>query len=274
MLGFHILKNKNGKPRTYEEALEDEHEEYGITAAQIFVSGPRSRRMIKMEPAEVKATAKRLGIQVFAHNSYFGSPWSGKPEVIKYVKEQLDICQKAGIKGFVIHLPKKPLEVVINILPKINHKKVEILLEIPAIKPDPKLSWETPERINELCREIIHKGITNVFVCVDTSHIFACGYDLTTVKQSKKWLSELAYPEMIHMIHLNDSGVPLGNNKDVHAQIGEGHMWQELEAKKSGMAPFIRFAKKSKIPIILERAGLKNEGMEREMKIMELFKLP
>jgi len=273
MLGFHILKNQDGKARSYEQAIEDEHEEYGITAAQLFVSGPRSRRMIQMDATAVKKKAKELGVTLYAHNSYFGHPWSGKADVIEYVKAQMNLCKKAGIKGFVIHLPKKPLDVVIEILPKIVHPKVEILLEIPSVKPD-KNSWETPQKINELCGQILEHDIENVYICVDTSHIFACGYDLTTVAQSKKWLKEIEHPDMIHMIHLNDSGVPLGNNKDVHAQIGTGHMWKDLDPKKSGMAPFIQFAKKNKIPIILERAGFKNEGMEHEMKIMKKFKLP
>ena len=273
MIGFHILKNKNGKPRSYEDALENEHDEYGITAAQLFVSGPRSRRMIQMDPIAVKKKAKELKIDLYAHNSYFGAPWSGKQDVIEYVKAQMNLCKKIGIKGFVIHLPKKPLEIVIDILPKIVHSKVPIFLEIPSVKPD-KNSSETPEKINKLCEQIIENEIENVFICVDTSHIFACGYDLTTRAQSKKWLSKISNPEMIRMIHLNDSGVPLGNNKDVHAQIGKGHMWKDLDPKKSGMAPFIQFAKKNKIPIILERAGLGNEGMDGEMKIMKKFKLP
>ena len=211
---------------------------------------------------------------MYAHNSYFGSPWSGSDSSIAYVKAQLKVCKATGIKGFVIHLPKNTLEVVIDVLPRIVHSSVEILLEIPSVKPDPKKSWETPERINALCKAIRKNKIKNTFICLDTSHIFACGRDVSTVKQAKEWLGSLKYPDMIHMIHLNDSAVPLGANKDVHAQIGTGHMWKGKKPKKSGMAPFIEFAKEYEIPLILERAGLKNEGMEGEMKIMKKFKLP
>lgn len=267
MLGFHIIKNMP-KTRTYEECL-DEVESRGCTAVQIFVSGPRSKKMILINHKELKKTAKEKDISLYAHNSYFGSPWSDNPATIQFVKDQLDVCEKSGIKGFVIHLPKKPLSVVIDILPKIVHSKVEILLEIPAVKSDPNLSWETPHRINLLCKAIKKAKIKNTFICVDTSHIFACGLDLTTKKQAKKWLKDIKYPNMIHMIHLNDSQVPLGNNKDVHAQIHKGEMWKGLPPKKSGMGPFIEFGIDNDIPIILERAGLKNMELDTEIQIIK-----
>lgn len=267
MLGFHVLKN-TPRTRTYTECL-DEVEVRGCTSVQVFVSGPRSKKMILIDHKKLKKSAKEKQISLYAHNSYFGSPWSGKPEAIVFVKAQLDVCHKSGIKGFVIHLPKKKLEIVMKILPKIVHPKVEILLEIPAVKSDPNLSWETSERINLLCRAIKKAKIKNAYICVDTAHIFACGVDITTKKQSKKWLSDLKYPNMIHMIHLNDSKVPLGNNKDVHAQIHKGLMWKDLKPKKSGMAPFINFAIDNDIPIILERGGLKNEELDKEIKIIK-----
>lgn len=267
MLGFHIIKNLP-KTRTYEECLE-EVESRGCTSAQIFISGPRSKKMILIDHKKLKKEAARKNISLYAHNSYFGSPWSNNPDTIQFVKDQLDICYKSGVKGFVIHLPKKPLNVVIDILPKIVHSHVEILLEIPAVKSDPNLSWETPERINLLCKAIKAAKIKNTFICVDTSHIFACGLDLTTKKQAKKWLKNIKYPNMIHMIHLNDSQVTLGNNKDVHAQIHKGEMWKDLKPNKSGMAPFISFAIDKEIPIILERAGLKNIELDKEIQIIK-----
>jgi len=266
MLGIHVLKGK-----TYEDALIEAHEEFGITAAQIFVSGPYSRAMTKMDHKLVKKTAKKLGISLYAHNSHVGHPWGGLDHQIEYIQNQLTICEKTGILGLVVHLPKKTIEEVMEVLPKLLHPTVEILLEIPSMKPDPGLSWETPERINLLCRQIRRAKLENVGICVDTSHIFACGYDISTKEQAEVWLAKIKYPSMIHMIHLNDSMVPLGANKDIHAQIGKGHMWKGKKPKKSGMAPFINFAIKKGLPIILERAGLKNVGMDEEIEIMNTF---
>lgn len=267
MLGFHVSKEKT----TYEKALESAQEEYGITSAQIFVSGPYSRAMTKMDHKLVRKTVKKLGISLYAHNAHVGHPWEGLDHQIEFIQNQLDVCAKTGILGLVIHLPKKSIEEVMEVLPKLLHPTVEVLLEIPSMKPDPNLSWETPERINLLCRQIRRAKLENVGICIDTAHIFACGYDISTKAQAEEWLNALRYPSMIHMLHLNDSKVPLGANKDVHAQIGKGYMWKDKKPKKSGMAPFINFAIRKNIPIILERAGLKNEGLDEEVEIMNTF---
>jgi endonuclease IV len=263
MLGFHVSKDKS----TYEEAIESAHSEFGITAAQIFVSGPYSRAMTKMDHKVVKKTAKKLGVSLYAHNAHVGHPWEGLDHQIEYIQNQLTVCEKTGILGLVIHLPKKTIEEVMEVLPKLLHPTVEVLLEIPSMKSDPNLSWETPERINLLCRHIRRAKLENVGICVDTAHIFACGYDISTKAQAEEWLHGIKYPSMIRMIHLNDSKVPLGANKDIHAQLSKGLMWKDLKPKKSGMAPFINFAIRKGLPIILERAGLKNEGLMKKSKL-------
>lgn len=264
LLGSHILKEKG-----YAESIQEAVDQYGITAAQIFVGGPRSKKMVDIDVKALKSYIKKSKVSVYAHNAYFGAPWSGKSEQIEFVKEQLNRCAELGIEGFVIHLPKKPLDVVIEVLPQLVHDKVEILLEIPSVKPDPNLTWETPERINALCKSIRKNKIRNVFICVDTSHIFACGYDISSKKQASGWLSKIKYPNMIHMIHLNDSAVPIGHGTDIHERLGEGYMWKNQTPKKSGMAPFIKFAHDYQIPIILERAGrLKNENIDREVDLL------
>jgi deoxyribonuclease-4 len=62
-----------------------------------------------------------------------------------------------------------------------------------------------------------------VGVCVDTAHIFAAGYDLST-GYDDVWqrFSDVIGFHRLGMMHLNDSKVPLGSRKDRHELIGEG----------------------------------------------------
>ena len=184
------------------------------------------------------------------------------------VRDQLNVCLDSGISGLVVHLPKDTLENIIEILPSIVVDDVELLLEIPAVHPDPLMSWETPEKINKLCKAIRKLGYKNVKICIDTCHIFTGGYDLTTFEMAQTWLMKLKYPKMIGMIHLNDSAVPLGNGKDTHAPLWAGLMWKGVSPRKSGVRPFMKFASDYKIPVILERAGLKNVSVSKELKIL------
>ena len=90
----------------------------------------------------------------------------------------------------------------------------------------------------------------------------------STKKQAANWLKKLKFPHMIGMIHMNDSKVPLGAHKDIHAQIGKGEMWKDMKPKKSGIKPFVDFAVEYQLPIILERVTLKNSGVEYELELI------
>lgn len=266
MIGYHALKGSS----TYEEVLTQCVKDNKVKAMQIFVAGPRSCNLINIDHANLKKTIKKLKISLYAHNTHLGHPWSGSENVKHLIEEQLRVCELSGISGLVIHLPKKPLEVVMDILPTLinTSNPTTILLEIPSVKPDPLMSWETPEQINRLCKAIRKAKYTNVKICIDTCHLFTSGYDVTTLKMANTWLTSLKYPKMIGMIHLNDSAVPLCNGKDIHAPLFEGLIWKGVKPSKSGVRAFIKFAIDYNIPVILERGGLENESIKRELDII------
>jgi deoxyribonuclease-4 len=269
MLGYHVFKDKS-----YEESLEKAVVDNDVTAMQIFVAGPRSSKLVNIDYANLKKTIKKLGLNVYAHNTHLGHPWSGSENTKKLIMDQLQACKSSGILGLVIHLPKKPLKIIMDILPTLIDKTDPyIFLEIPSVKPDPLCSWETPEQINKLCKAIKSAGYKNVKICIDTCHIFTSGYDLTTLDMANKWLTGIKYPKMIGMIHLNDSAVPLGNGRDIHAPLWEGLIWKDIKPSKSGVVPFIKFAIDYDLPVILERTGLENESTTRELeKLRHLMK--
>jgi deoxyribonuclease-4 len=62
-----------------------------------------------------------------------------------------------------------------------------------------------------------------VGVCVDTAHIFAAGYDITSDYDGvmQRFDDEIGL-RRLRMMHLNDSKAPLGSRRDRHELIGEG----------------------------------------------------
>ena len=62
-----------------------------------------------------------------------------------------------------------------------------------------------------------------VKICIDTCHVFACGYD--PLEYLKKW-NELQ-PDSIVLVHYNDSKCECGSKKDRHAPAGEGYIGLE-----------------------------------------------
>lgn len=261
MLGHHISKGDG-----FEKSIREAHHLYKIKAAQIFVAGPRNYKLSDIP--SLKNLKKELDIKLYAHSSYLTRPWDKSKKTIDHTNEQLELCEKIGIEALVIHLPKNTLNVVLSALKLIKNNKVDIYLEIPSVIHDDNKSWELPEQINKLCKAIKKQKIPNVYICVDTCHIWAAGTSLRTKEEAKAWINGLEYPEYIKMIHLNDSYHPMSYGKDKHAQLFEGHIWKGMKPKESGAYQFIKFAKKYNIPIILERNGLKNENIDDEYNIV------
>lgn len=103
-------------------------------------------------------------------------------------------------------------------------------------------------------------------VCVDTCHIFAGGYDISTEKGYADTLREfdrLIGVKRIRVFHINDSKTPLGSRVDRHEHIGKG---------KIGLDAF-RFLLNDprffKTPMILETPKGK-EGEEDKLNLRVL----
>jgi deoxyribonuclease IV len=69
-----------------------------------------------------------------------------------------------------------------------------------------------------------------VGVCVDTCHMYAAGYDITTAEgchRTRDQLIGLVGRDTIQAFHLNDSQGKLGSHLDRHAAIGDGEIGLE-----------------------------------------------
>ena len=86
-------------------------------------------------------------------------------------------------------------------------------------------------------------------ICLDTAHMFAAGYDLSTpagVDETFDAFDETVGLEHLEYVHLNDSKHECGTNKDEHAHIGEGLIGEE------GMSAFINHDAVEDVPFVLE----------------------
>ena len=86
-------------------------------------------------------------------------------------------------------------------------------------------------------------------ICLDTAHLFAAGYDLSTpegVEETFERFDEVVGLEHLECVHLNDSKHAYGTNKDEHAHIGEGLIGE------AGMRAFINHDAVEGLPFVLE----------------------
>lgn len=107
----------------------------------------------------------------------------------------------------------------------------------------------------------------NIYVCLDTCHIFEAGYDIVNdLDGVLEEFDKVLGLEKLQAIHLNDSKNPLGARKDRHEKIGEGSL---------GIETFERIVNHpvlQNIPMYLETPN-ELDGYEHEIKILrELVK--
>ena len=110
---------------------------------------------------------------------------------------------------------------------KLCHKgKTRLLIETTAGQGT--CVGHTFDQIGYLIKKT-HKHIP-IGVCIDTCHIFAAGYDISTSAGWDKTLKEFDDKvglEHLFAFHLNDSKHPLGSRKDRHENLGEGFIGLE-----------------------------------------------
>jgi deoxyribonuclease IV len=100
-------------------------------------------------------------------------------------------------------------------------------------------------------------GEPRLAVCLDSCHLLASGYDIRTpagmdsvLRQARRELGK----GRIRSLHLNDSKMPLGSNRDRHANVGAGELGED------GCAAFLSAAGLQRLPCVLETPGEKREG--------------
>jgi deoxyribonuclease IV len=103
-------------------------------------------------------------------------------------------------------------------------------------------------------------GDERIGICVDSCHMFASGFaivepeDLSTAVDD---LDRLVGLDRLAALHVNDSAVPAGANRDKHASIGKGEMGRR------GIATFLSEPRFEDLPALLETPGPEKKGPDR-----------
>jgi deoxyribonuclease-4 len=93
-------------------------------------------------------------------------------------------------------------------------------------------------------------------ICLDSCHLYASGVDVTDPAALDACLDEVNASiglDRLRALHVNDSEMPLGSNRDRHANIGEGLLGEQLGV-------FLGNPRLQGLPAVLETAGPDNHG--------------
>jgi deoxyribonuclease-4 len=98
-------------------------------------------------------------------------------------------------------------------------------------------------------------GDDRVGVCLDSCHLLASGFDVRTRDSLDAVIEEFDAKvglDRLRCLHLNDSKIPLGGNRDRHAVLGEGEIGED------GLAVFLSHPRFGDLPTLIETGA--NDG--------------
>ena len=251
---------------------------HGCEALQIFTKNANQWRAKPLDRTEVRLFRQRIaqtGIKpVVSHASYLINLATTFPvlreQSIAALVEEIDRAEALGLLGVVIHpgtctagpddealrLIADAIRVAFNARPRY---KTMVLLEHTAGQ-----GRTLGHRFEHLAAVITHlRGSRRVGVCLDTCHLVASGYDITTEGGYRDTFDEfdrLVGLDRLKAFHGNDSKRPCGSRVDRHEHIGHGCL---------GLEPFRRLLHDSRfagLPILIETA--KTHGAERKGAIV------
>lgn len=215
--------------------------EIGCTAVQVFTSSPQQWKAKPVDPAQAaafKAALAETGIQhAVSHDSYLVNLAAPADELreksIAGLAAEAVRCGEYGIPAVVSHIGAhvgqgeeaglaRAAEGLLRVLDE-SPDSVTVLAETTAGQGTVlNHRFESLARLIELCG-----GHRRVGVCLDTCHVFAAGYDVSSAEGLTATLDEfdrLVGLDRLRAIHANDSKHPLGSRKDRHEHLGEGEI--------------------------------------------------
>jgi deoxyribonuclease-4 len=267
LIGAHV-STAGGLAQAHERGVERRCE-----AIQVFNQSPRQWRPTRWKPDDVAEFLELMRDgpirSVTIHAVYLINPATKDREMRKKSAASLThalwMGDEIGADGVVVHPGSAVGEPLEEALPRVGEMVREALAESEKCRlllENTAGAGKTLGRSFEELREMIDLsgGDKRIGVCLDSCHLFASGYDLTTADRVDEVVDR--YAKVIGMrrlrcLHLNDSQTPLGSNRDRHAPPGDG----EIGAR--GCGAFLSEPRFEKLPVLFEGPGIEGKGVAK-----------
>jgi len=246
--------------------------EIGATSVQVFVQSPRAWKPTQYAPdvlaAYREAQAAHPSItHTFCHATYLINLASADPELyqrsVDCLINNVSVSRGMGAAGVVLHVGSHKGAGFDKVVGQIAAALTRALdeadegpdgVDCPILIENAAGTGGTVGRDFAEIEALIDAcgGDERLGLCVDTQHLWASGVDYSSVAGAKKALGEIDRRvglARLRCLHLNDSKIELGGNRDRHANIGDGTIGA------AGLAPLVGHPKVRDLPLLLEVPG-------------------
>jgi deoxyribonuclease-4 len=263
-IGAHVRAGKGLVP-----ALQH-GDDIGAEVVQIFTQSPRMWKPSQYGPEVLagyrEAQAEHPTItSTFCHATYLINLATPDPVLADKSRACLDAnlatAEGMGADGLVLHIGSHRGSGFDTSLPGIVEALIEALDSVEAsVDPCPILlenaagAGDTVGRSFEELAAVIDAagGDERLGVCLDTQHLWASGVPFGTVEEADDLVAlveDTVGMARLQCLHLNDSKVAFGANKDRHENIGDGTIGTEA------LAALLGHPELQGLPAILEVPG-------------------
>ncbi len=214
----------------------------GMGCVQVFTKNQRQWAAPPMRDEDVQRWHEAravTGIEVVvSHDSYLINLASPKPELrgksVDLFEEEVRRCDVLKIPFLVTHPgahvgegEEAGLGRVVEALDEV-HARLGDSLTITCLESTAGQGTSLGHRLEHLAWIIEHVAApARLGVCLDTAHLLAAGYDLTSAQGMRATLREVDAViglDRVRVVHINDSKVERGSRVDRHAHLGRGYV--------------------------------------------------
>ncbi len=259
--------------------------DYDCTALQIFTKNARTWKETALTPEDVAAfdaAREETGIRhIAAHAIYLINIATPDPEKFN---RSYDSLKAEMIRAAALDLPYVVLHpgshqdtdeadgkarvagTIRRLLGEIPDARTRLLLETTAGQGAGL--GHSFEQLADLLSAIDRPD--RLGICLDTSHIFAAGYDIRTAEAYRQTMADFDAViglERLYLLHLNDSKSDFGSRVDRHDHIGKGKIGLD------GFACIMTDPRLARIPKIIETPKTKGKEDWDRINLQTLFSL-
>ena len=225
---------------SYLNALESARK-LGCNALQIFSASPRMwrggpARIPEADAAAFRARREELGLgPLVVHANYLINLAATQPMLrtrsIQAFHDEIVRSIALGADYLVVHPgargEAKIESAIANIIESVKQaaKRVPLGNLRILIENTAGMGSAVGSRLEEVGAIVSGLAGLGAGACLDTAHLFAAGYDISTAAGLEATISKIDDTlglENVFVFHVNDSKIPLGGRVDRHAHIGEG----------------------------------------------------
>lgn len=210
---------------------------YGANTFMFYTGAPQNTMRYDIDDSltkEAMSIIEKEGIdysKVIVHAPYIVNLANNKdPDKynfsINFLKEEVNRCEKLGIKYLVLH-PGSHVGLGVDVGIKNIVDALNIILEDSAVTILLETMAGKGSEIGSNFKEIkkIITGVKNkdrIGVCMDTCHMNDAGYDVSNFDQLLDYFDDIVGLDYVKCIHVNDSKNEKSSHKDRHENIGCG----------------------------------------------------